>query len=75
MTKNDDASFDIKIITNDVRLGATYNELFLNPHYHYYVRGGVMHLFEINDDMEIEISEIIEKRITTDYKDKAKRAK
>ena len=75
LTKNDDASFDIKIVTNDVRLGATYNELFLNPHYHYYVRGGVMHLFEINDDMEIEISEIIEKRITTDYKDKAKRAK
>jgi hypothetical protein len=30
-TKNADGSFDIKIIPNDVRLAATYNELFLNP--------------------------------------------
>lgn len=68
VTNNADGSFDIKIITNDVRLGTTYNDLFLNPRYHYYVRGGVMHLIEITDDMEIEISDIIEKRITTHYK-------
>ena len=67
-TKKADGSFDIKIIPNDVRLAATYNELFLNPTYHYYVRGGVMHLFEINDDMQIEISDIIEKRIVPNYR-------
>ena len=68
VTKNTDGSFDIIIIPNDVRLAATYNELFLNPTYHYYVRGGVMHLFEINDDMQIEISDIIEKRIVPNYR-------
>ena len=68
VTKNDDRDYDISIITNDRHLGDIYNELCGNPTYHYTVSGGVIHLVEKSDVIEIEISDIIEKRITTDYK-------
>ena len=70
LTKNNDDSFDIIIIPKDKHIREVYNELWGNPKFHYYVRGGVMHIIEINDNIEIEISEIIEKRITTNYKKK-----
>ena len=68
VTKNDDRDYDISIVTNDRHLGDIYNELCGNPTYHYTVSGGVIHLVEKSDVIEIEISDIIEKRITTDYK-------
>ena len=72
VTKNADRDYDIRIIANDSHLGEVYNELFANPTFHYYVSGGVIHLIEKNDIIEIEISEIIEKRITTNYRRKKK---
>ena len=72
LTKNDDNTYEFKIIANDARLNATYNELFQNPRYHYFVRGGVMHLFEITDDITIDISDIVEKRIISTRKKKKK---
>ena len=68
VTKNDDRDYDISIVTNDRHLGDIYNELCGNPTFHYTVSGGVIHLVEKSDVIEIEISDIIEKRITTDYK-------
>ncbi len=72
VTKNADRDYDIRIIVKDRHLEEIYNELFANPTFHYYVSGGVIHLVEKNDIIEIEISEIIEKRITTNYKRKKK---
>lgn len=63
VTQNDDLSYDIKIIAMDKHIDETFNELMGNPTWHYYVRGGVMHLIERSDIIEIEISDIIQKRI------------
>lgn len=68
VTKNVDNSFDIKVIPSDKYVEDTYNELYGNPKYHYYVRGGVMHIIEKSDIIEIEISDIINKRIKPIYK-------
>lgn len=63
VTQNSDLSYDIKIIAMDKHIDETFNELMGNPTWHYYVRGGVMHLIERSDIIEIEISDIIQKRI------------